>query len=153
MVLSRESDSEHLPSLMVRSATRVTLSYVCSYCHRFPIEDYIWWVSTRHGEMQVNWWCAACDTLYNWRNPNRALVLQDSADPSKVKVFRALRRRVHARISCALSRFWRISRRVVTVLWRSWYAVCNVLGCQVFWPTLSVVPAPRKRNGSSDTCV
>ena len=27
----------------------VTLSYVCLHCHRYPLEDYIWWVSTRHG--------------------------------------------------------------------------------------------------------
>ena len=34
----------------------VTLSYVCPHCHRYPVEDYIWWVSTRHGKKQSNWW-------------------------------------------------------------------------------------------------
>ena len=27
----------------------VTLSHVCPHCHRFPSEDYIRWVSQRHG--------------------------------------------------------------------------------------------------------
>ena len=52
------------------------LSYVSPHCHRFPLEDYIWLVSTRHGQ-------------YSWKNPNRVLVTLDSADPSKAKVFRA----------------------------------------------------------------
>ena len=66
----------------------VTLSFVCvPHCHRFPIED--WWFSTRHGKTQCNWWCAACGGQYNWRNPNRVLVMHDSADPSKATVFRA----------------------------------------------------------------
>ena len=30
----------------------VSLSFVCSHCHRFSIEDDIWWVSTRHGKKQ-----------------------------------------------------------------------------------------------------
>ena len=31
-------------------AGRVTLSYECPRCHRFPLEDYIWCVSSRHGD-------------------------------------------------------------------------------------------------------
>ena len=67
----------------------VTQSYVCPHCHRFPIEDYVWWVSTRHGEEQCNWWCAACGGQYTWRNPNGVLVLQDSTDRREAKVCRA----------------------------------------------------------------
>ena len=26
----------------------VTLSYVCPHCHRYPLEDHIWWVSWEH---------------------------------------------------------------------------------------------------------
>ena len=28
----------------------VTLSYVCPHCHRYPLEDHIWSVSTKHGD-------------------------------------------------------------------------------------------------------
>ena len=30
----------------------VTLSHVCPHCSCFPLEDYIWWVSTGHGDPQ-----------------------------------------------------------------------------------------------------
>ena len=43
----------------------VTLSLVCPLCHRFPIEDNIWLVSTRHEEKQSNGWCAACGGQYD----------------------------------------------------------------------------------------
>ena len=39
-------------------------------------------------EEQCNW-CAACGGQYNWKDPNRVLLKQDSADPSKANVFRA----------------------------------------------------------------
>ena len=44
----------------------VTLSYVCPHCNRFPLEDYVWWVSTGHGDSNnkkkrhCSWWCAVC---------------------------------------------------------------------------------------------
>ena len=58
-------------------------------CHCFPLEDYIWWVSSEHGEKQCGWWCAACGGQYDWRAPNRVLVIQDSTDQREAKVFRA----------------------------------------------------------------
>ena len=67
----------------------VTLWYVCPHCHRFPIEDYTWWVSSGHVKKQCNWWCAACGGQYNWRHPNRILVIQESTDRREAKVFRA----------------------------------------------------------------
>ena len=30
----------------VQGRGRFTLSCVCPHCHRYPLEDYIWWVST-----------------------------------------------------------------------------------------------------------
>ena len=45
----------------------VTLSYVCPHCNCFPLEDYIWWVSTGHGDSNnkkkksCSWWCVVCD--------------------------------------------------------------------------------------------
>ena len=45
----------------------VTLSYVCPHCHRYPLEDYIWWVSSGHGMKQCNLWCAACGGSTNGR--------------------------------------------------------------------------------------
>ena len=53
----------------------VSLSYVCLHCHRFLHEGYSWWVSTG---------CTAASTIGGAR-----LVVQDSAEPSEAKVFRA----------------------------------------------------------------
>ena len=38
---------------------------------------------------QCSWWCAACGGQYDWRAPNRVLVIQDSVDPCEASVFRA----------------------------------------------------------------
>ena len=60
------------------------LSYVCPHCHRYLLENYIWWVSIRQGDSskkkkkQCIWWCAAYGGQYDWRNPNGVLGLQDS---------------------------------------------------------------------------
>ena len=56
-------------------------------------KDCIWWVSSGHGDVnkkkQRKWWCAARVGQYDWRNPNRILVIQDSTDRSEAKVFGA----------------------------------------------------------------
>ena len=70
----------------------VTLSYVCPHCNCFPREDYFWWVATRHGDScdkkkkSSSWWCGV---PYEWREPNRILVVQTDADASLAKVFKA----------------------------------------------------------------
>ena len=57
------------------------------------------------GNEQCNLWCAACGGQYNWKKPNRVLVTLNIAGPSEAAVFWAtLRRRVRARIWCALSK-------------------------------------------------
>ena len=66
-----------------------TLSNVCPHCHRYPLEDHIWWVSSGHGKKQCNWWCAACGGQCNWKSPNRVLAIQDSTSRRVAKVFRA----------------------------------------------------------------
>ena len=40
---------------------------------------------------QCNWWCAACGGQYDWRAPNRFLVIQDSTDPREAKVLSSTR--------------------------------------------------------------
>ena len=73
----------------------VTLSYVCPNCNCFPLDDYIWWVSTGHGDgnnrkkKHCNWWCAACGGQYEWRAPNRILVVQHGVNANEAKVFKA----------------------------------------------------------------
>ena len=86
--LQKSTDFLRRITMPVQRQGGVTLSYVSPHCHRFPLEDYIWLVSRRHGQQPCNWWCAACGQ-YSWKNPNRVLVTLDSADPSKAKVFRA----------------------------------------------------------------
>ena len=90
----------------------VTLSYVCPQCSCFPLEDYIWWVSTGHGDgnnrkkTNCNWWCAACGGQYEWRAPNMILVVQIGANTDRAKVFKARAGRLGL---CA----WRTSSKMV----------------------------------------
>ena len=71
----------------------VTLSYICPHCNSFPLEDYIWWVSTGYGDNRkkkhCRWWCAVCGGKYEWRAPNRILGVQLGTDANEAKVFRA----------------------------------------------------------------
>ena len=73
----------------------VTLSYICPHCNSFPLEDYIWWVSTGHGDggnrkrRHCSWWCVVSGGKYEWRAPNRILVVQLGTDEDEAKVFRA----------------------------------------------------------------
>ena len=50
-------------------------------------------LKTTSGELlqctgRSNRWCAACGGQYNWRNPNRILVIQESTNRQEAKVFR-----------------------------------------------------------------
>ena len=38
---------------------------------------------------QTNWWCAICGDKYDWKQPNRLLVVQTSESVNQAKVFRA----------------------------------------------------------------
>ena len=63
----------------------------CPRCHRYPLEDKIWWVSTGHGNSkrkktkQCNSWCAACAASTTAGTSNRVLV---KLERSEAKVFR-----------------------------------------------------------------
>ena len=64
----------------------ITMSYLCSHCNSFPLEDYIWWVSVRK---HTNWWCAICGENYDWEQPNRLLFVQTGESINQAKVFKA----------------------------------------------------------------
>ena len=53
----------------------VTMSYLCLRYDSFPLEDYVWWVSGG-GKGRNSWWCAICGEKYDWKQPNRLLVVQ-----------------------------------------------------------------------------
>ena len=71
----------------------VFLSCVCPY--GFPLDDYIWWVSTGHGDgssrkkKHCNWWCAACGGQFEWSAPHRILVVEIGVDANEAKVYKA----------------------------------------------------------------
>ena len=64
----------------------VTMSYLCPNCNSFPLEDYIWWVTAGRN---TKWWCAICGEKYDWRQPNRLLVVQTGEGVEQTKVFKA----------------------------------------------------------------
>ena len=127
LILQKRKDFLRRIIVQVEGQGGVTLSFVCPHCHRHPLEDYIWWVSSGHDDgrkkkKQCIWSCAACGGQYDWRNPNRFAVTQDSTDRGEAKVFRA-----HApplgvcdNLINALSSWQTSSRRKVTVQWKCW---------------------------------
>ena len=68
--------STGFPRRIIAPVGGVTLSHGVPSLSSFSIEDYIRWVSTRHGKKLCNLWFAACGGQY-------------STDRSEVKVFRA----------------------------------------------------------------
>ena len=52
------------------------MSYLCPHCGGFPLEDYVWW-------------SAICGEEYDWKQPNRLLVVQTGESVNQAKVFRA----------------------------------------------------------------
>ena len=46
----------------------------------------VWWVS---GEKSTKWWCAIWGEKYDWRQPNRLLVVQTGESFEQAKVFKA----------------------------------------------------------------
>ena len=60
----------------------------------FFLENCTWWVSTGHedgnnGKKHCSWCCAACGGPFDWRAPNRILVVQLGANANEAQVFRA----------------------------------------------------------------
>ena len=63
------------------------MSYLCPNCNSFPLEDYVWWVTA--GKKHTSWWYAICGEKYDWRQPNRLLVVQTGESFEQAKVFKA----------------------------------------------------------------
>ena len=82
----------------------VSLSYVCPHLYRFPIEDYIWWVSTGHAKNSAIGGArlAAASTTGKIRTESWSY-----RTPRTPQCFGlTFRCTVRATISCALSSFW-----------------------------------------------
>ena len=71
-IMLRSTDHLRLIIAPVGGQGGVTMSYLCPHCNSFPLEDYMWWVS---GRKHTNWWCAVCGEKYDWKQPNRLLVV------------------------------------------------------------------------------
>ena len=56
------------------------------HCNSFTMEDYVWWVSG--GKKRTHWWCANCGEKYDWKQPNRLLVVQTGDSVNQAKVFK-----------------------------------------------------------------
>ena len=64
----------------------VTMSYLCPHCNSFPMEDCVWWVS---GEKTYKLVVRDLWRKYDWKQPNRLLVVQTGESVNQAKVFRA----------------------------------------------------------------
>ena len=63
------------------------MSYLCPNCNSFALEDSVWWVSV--GKKYTSWWCAICGEKFDWKQPNRLLVVQTGESFEQAKVFKA----------------------------------------------------------------
>ena len=61
----------------------VTKSYLCPHCKSFPLED-----GSQLGKT-TQWWSAICGEKYDWRQPNRLVVVQTRESVEQAKVFKA----------------------------------------------------------------
>ena len=52
VILQKSTDLLKRIIVPVEGQGGVTTSYVCPHCHRYPLEDHIWWVSG-HGKKPV----------------------------------------------------------------------------------------------------
>ena len=63
------------------------MSYLCPNCNSFH------WRTTfgglKLGKKHCSWWFSICGESYEWRAPNRLLVVQTGDRASQAKVFRA----------------------------------------------------------------
>ena len=64
----------------------VTMSYLCPHCSSFPLEDCVWWLS---GGKSTKRWCVICGEKYDWKQPNRLLVVPSGDSIEQAKVFKA----------------------------------------------------------------
>ena len=65
------------------------MSYMCPHCNSFPMEDCVWWVSGREERKHSNWWCAISGEKYDWKQPDKLLMVQTGESVNQPKVFRA----------------------------------------------------------------
>ena len=65
----------------------VTMSYFCQHCNSFPCGRPRLVGSL--GERSTKWLCAICGEKYDWKQPNRLLVVQTGDSFEQAKVFKA----------------------------------------------------------------
>ena len=63
-----------------RGRGAITFTYFCEHRKVFPVEDFLWCVSTNHGEKKKKnnmsgRWCGVCGMPFDWRMPKRLLML------------------------------------------------------------------------------
>ena len=51
LIHQKSTDFLRRTIVLVEEKGGVARSCVCRHCHRFPMEDYIWWVSPGHGDL------------------------------------------------------------------------------------------------------
>ena len=107
-IMQKSTDVLRRITVPVEGDGALTLSYVCPHRDRYPLEDYIWWVSTGHRKNNA--------TGGARRAADRAIGgaptgLGYTGTPARRRFFGPmLHLRARARISCTFSCFWRISR-------------------------------------------
>ena len=84
-ILQKSTDFLGGSSCQLKDKGRVT-SYVCPHCHRYPSSGGSH-RSTRGSSATGG--AQRCGGQYDWRNPNRVFIMQDSTDRREAKGFQA----------------------------------------------------------------
>ena len=69
----------------------ITFAEVCEHRKLFPVEDFLWCVSTHHGKRPKTnsvsgWWCGACGQPYDRRKAEQTAYIADSRQTANEQV-------------------------------------------------------------------
>ena len=83
-IMLRSTDYLRRILAQVGGQGRVTMSHFCPHCNSFLLEDCVWWVGHWEEIHEVVVW-----RKYDWKQPNRLLVVQTGDSVEQAKDFKA----------------------------------------------------------------
>ena len=132
-ILQESTDLLRRIIVPVEGQGEVTLTHVCPHRHRYPLEDYIWWVSSGHGKKQCNWWCAAASAT--GRTQTESWSYKTARTGEKQKSFEHTRRHTESVTNWSTrSNLWPTSRNMVTPHSTWWYRTFKWKVDSRLWP-------------------
>ena len=107
----KSTDSCRVSSRQPEGQGGVTLSYLCTNCNSFLLEDFMWWVSA--GKKHCRWWCAICRENMIGERPPGYWWYKQVPVPIRQRCSKRMRyRKVCVKTWSMRSSCWRTSRKI-----------------------------------------